>query len=117
MAITKRKGKALKEKKIKLPKGWHEYSDAVPLPFSRPASEFKHTKSRDIVQGLGEIIEDVGLGFVLAHLEVVCDEQAGLYGDGCLPVFPKDKHLAGVWAYFAKCFRDLYKFTEAYTPR
>lgn len=55
--------------------------------------------------------------YLLTHLEGICSEQAGLYGDGCEEVFPKDEMLAGVWAYFAKRFGDLHKFTLSYQPK
>lgn len=100
----------------KMPKGWREDNNAVPLPFRRPWEECKYSKAVEVVGGLGDTIERVGLEYVLAHLEDICDEQAGLYGDGCCDVFPKDEHLAGIWAYFAKRFRDLHKFTLAYNP-
>jgi hypothetical protein len=103
--------------KQKFPKGWREEHNAVPLPFSRPWEDYKNSKAQRTVQGLGNLIEEVGLEYVLHLLEGVCDEQAGLYGDGCCEVFPKDEHLAGIWSYFAKRFRDMHKFTVMYHPK
>ncbi len=111
-----RKGKQIKAKVPKYPKGWREDTNAVPLPFSRPWDEFKYSEAQATIAGIGELIEECGLEHVLSHLELVCDEQAGLYGDGCAPVFPKDEHTAGIWAFFAKRFRDMHKFTVAYQP-
>jgi hypothetical protein len=102
--------------KKKLPKGWREDGNAVPLPISRPWSECKDSAAVGAVCELAETIEEVGMEYLLEHLEDICSEQAGLYGDGCLDVFPQDKTLAGIWAYYAKRFGDLRKFAVAYQP-
>ena len=99
-----------------MPRGWRAQSNAVPLPLSRPWDEFKYSKEQSVIASLGLYIEEVGLAHVLEHLEGVCDEQASLFGDGCGEVFPKDKNLAGVWAYFAKRFREMHEFTMSYKP-
>lgn len=114
MAITQKQFQKQQDKA--LPKGWRKDSNAIPLPFIRHYDDFKNSEAREVVDGLAEIIEEVGMEYLLGHLEGICSEQASLFGDGCCEVFPKDEMLASVWAYFAKRFGDLHKFTLRYQP-
>ena len=104
-------------KKPKMPKGWREDSNAVPLPFSVPWEECKHSPGVGEVGSLDLAVEQVGLKYLLDRLVDMCEEQCHLYGDGCPPVFPQDDNVAASWAYFGQRFRDMSRVVATFHPK